>query len=125
MARVVFNGWDWGKSDVQEQVSLILKNLNEAMAEEQAKVNVENRTEEEKVNLLIRRGFTFMLQFLFLLVCWFGIGVVLYYEDEFYNLLSSFSPFLASWLPMIFIALVNVLIKPIIILIINMEGWDF
>ncbi len=110
---------------MQEQVSLILKNLNEAMAEEQAKVNVENRTEDEKLNLLIRRSFTFMLQFLFLLACWFCIGVVLYYEDEFYNLLSSFSPFLASWLPMIFIALINVLIKPLIIFIIKIEGWDF
>ena len=34
LARVVLNGWNWGNSDIQDQVSLILKNLNEAMNEE-------------------------------------------------------------------------------------------
>ena len=60
-----------------------------------------------------------------MIICWIGIGAVLFFEDEFYNILSPYTPFFASWLPMIFIAMINILIKPVINLIIKMEGWDF
>ncbi len=64
-ARVLLNGWDWYKVDnpldADLQISLILKNLQEAKAEEKAKIDVAERNEEQKMNLCMRRGYTYLL----------------------------------------------------------------
>jgi hypothetical protein len=59
-----------------------LKNFSEAKAEEQAKINVAERNEDEKINLCMRRGYTYLLQFICMFAGWFGIAAVCFFEDE-------------------------------------------
>jgi hypothetical protein len=126
-ARIVFNAWDWRRDTLEtarDQLKLLDIDSKEALNEALAKEEAELRDEDSNTNLWFRRAYLIFLTFLVMAGGWVGIAFVLYYDHSFYKVFSSYENFMATWFPMLFIATINLLMRPMIQLISRLEGWD-
>ena len=127
-ARIVINCWDWRRDTIKtarDQLKILDLDSKEALNDARIKEEADLRDEDSKTNLWFRRAYLIFLTLLVMAGGWVGIAFVCYYENQFYKLFFQYNKFMATWFPMIFIATINLLMRPLISLISKMEGWDF
>ena len=127
-ARIVINCWDWRRDTMKgarDQLKILDLDSKEALNDARIKEQADLRDEDSKINLWFRRAYLIFLTLLVMAGGWVGIAFVCYYENQFYKLFYQYNKFMATWFPMMFIATINLIMRPLISLISKMEGWDF
>ena len=104
---------------------MVFKSIELKMHEDRIRAEIKNRAEKEILRLRIKRIVTMMMSVFIVLLSWCIIMVLSIYENDMQDYINDYNKFLGTWLPTVFITLVNMIMPKVLELITDYEEWEY